>query len=211
MVLAMLVTLIILGIGITVMWVSTSGMKVSANLSRRQEALYAAEVGIERGRALLLANTDWTALLKGTACTAGAPLPPPFVDPRGRVLCAATDRLQNIIFVPAPTSGLDDRVGQKMTYTVWIRNDWNTECDTKASKASKVTCAGGKMGDLDDISTDNNSRVILRAEGIGRDGLAYVALEAVVSRGVGLAGGQQYTQAGLNAQGSSSMKGSISD
>lgn len=120
--------------------------------------------------------------------------------------------MQNIIFVSAPTSGRDDRIGQKMTYTVWVRNDWNTECDTNQSKASKVTCASGVKGDIDDISTDHNSRVVLRAEGIGRDGLAYVALEAIVSRGTGIAGGQCMAQeGGCGGQGTNAVKASLSN
>jgi hypothetical protein len=87
-----------------------------------------------------------------------------------------------------------------MTYTVWVRNDWTVECDTKASKAKDVICGlSGKTGHMSKINMDNNSRVILRAEGVGRDGLSYVALEAVVSRGYSLSSTGAYGQSGFGA------------
>ncbi len=210
MVLAMLVTLVILGIGITVMWVSTSGMKVSTNITRRQEALYAAEVGIERARAMLMANTNWTNLLKGTSCTVALPV---FDDYKGLPLCVGTDILRNLGVTAGyagPASGADP-VAQRMVYSVWIRNDWMVECDDKASKAKSVACgkSGKTKGDLDTINTDNNGRVIVRSEGLGRDGLSYVAIEAVISRGVEGTLAKSYTQAGINAQGTNSGKGSF--
>ena len=65
LVLTLLVTLVILAVGLTAMWLSSSGMKMSGNLTRRQEALYAAEAGMEHARSVLANTPIWDNLLNG--------------------------------------------------------------------------------------------------------------------------------------------------
>jgi hypothetical protein len=212
MVLALLITMIILGVGITVMWVSSSGMKVSGNITRRQEALYTAEAGIERARAIIGAFTgDYDTLLRGCGT-------PEDDTVKGNVLCdpVSSLKLSGISLIDSSTTSASEAapaLQANAKYTVWIRNDWMAECTTDASHASKVDCdQDGTVGSHDKSQAmyhDENRRIILRAEGIGRDGLSYVAVEVVLVGAGAATGAGQYNQLGMNAQGSHSSTAQI--
>jgi len=80
LVVTMLATLVLLGLGLVVIWVGASQTRIGGNLNRRQEALYAAESGLSRARAVLAATASWTAHTE-TGC-GGADS-----ATKGRVLC----------------------------------------------------------------------------------------------------------------------------
>jgi Tfp pilus assembly protein PilX len=222
LVLALLVTLIILGIGLTVMWVASSGSKMSGNITRRQEALYSAEAGIERARALLYASPNsWGDFLKG--CTSATRN----IDDVGVVMCDAPNTgatpLQWTLVIGGTTTTATEtqKFGganmDKLQYTVWIRNDWGSEGCLQVTK-SKWDCddppdgvGETKTNDIKGTNTkfEKNGRVIIRSEGIGRDGLSTVTLEVIVTKPGSAAAASSYSQAGLNAQGSNSGKAAI--
>jgi Tfp pilus assembly protein PilX len=207
LVLSLLVTLIVLGVGLTVMWAASSGLRVAGNVTRRQEAMYAAEAGMEMAKAVLATTSSWSSLLAApTGCT------PLSDDLKGIVLCAGTEPLQNKEVAPAAAATTHALPGgSSMKYTVWIRNDWGTECDSTETNKNNVDCDGNPGADPTLRDTDGNNRVIVRSEGLARDGVSFVALEAVIARGgAGPAAEAAYSQGGLNAQGSSSAKVSIS-
>jgi len=172
LVLAMLVTIVILGVGLTAIMLSSSGMKVSGNIVRRQEALAVADTGIMRGLTILRANatTDWDCLLGSPSCTS-LPCSPtiPYDAQKGYVLCDNATPLENerlISSVPTNLTGnsaADTSYGENLTYTVYIRND-PTEIVTRGTAFD-----------------DEDKRVILRSEGRGRDGLSFFGIEAVVT------------------------------
>lgn len=80
-----------------------------------------------------------------------------------------------------------------LTFTVFIRND-QAEIDNNPTT--------GQV-------TDINRRVVLRAEGLGRDGLSYFAIETVVNASAPVATESSYNQIGGNAQGTNSTAGNI--
>lgn len=180
---ALLVTLIILGIGLTAMWLSSSGTQVAGNITRKQEALYAAETGIARARAVLSSNGDWTALL-GSAGGAGCtPAATKDSTRHGNVLCdsaVGNIPLQDVRVIEAgsATAGVTNLANVR--YTVWIRNDPQ---EINLGDAGGFAPDGG--GALAGPYTDLDQRVIVRAEGVARDGLSIVVLEAVISRAPG--------------------------
>jgi hypothetical protein len=232
LVLALLVTLIVLGIGLTVMWVASSGQKISGNITRRQEALYAAEAGVEYARTVLNdpANANWTNTFL-TVASCGATRD--YLDlteaaSYGRVLCVSGTPIQDTPLISgantqsalASTPGGQQAV-DGLKYTVWIRNDWASEgCVAASGTPSKIDCGdpgagtypngtGGEAGDIALMNNDRNGRVIIRSEGIARDRTSRVTVEVIVTRPGGLTTASEYTQAGLNAQGSNSGKASV--
>ena len=144
---------------------SSSGMKISGNISRRQEALGAAETGIERAQSVLRANAtnDWDLLLAG--CGGGA------VAGKGEILCDGATPIKNEPVIPntvAPPPGTAETATTwgsfktNVSYTVYVRND---PVETTANPA------------ID----DEDKRVVIRSEGVGRDGLSFFAIEAVIA------------------------------
>jgi hypothetical protein len=164
LVLTLLVTLVILGVGLTAMWMATSATKVTGNINRRLEAMNAAEAGIFHAREVLIANIDdWNTLIAGT----GTPCASKSWegDDKGRVLCDGTDELEREEVVESSSSTFARASipnANQITYTVYIRND-----DDEAE------AAGGSY------QVDVDRRVVIRSEGRGRDAMSYVALEAV--------------------------------
>jgi len=166
LVLAMLVALVILGVGLSALFLSNSGMRVSGNLSRRQEALGAAETGTERALDILRANAtnDWDSLLgdltSATACTAATG----YTAVKGNILCDGTTPLENVQVVATVPTGLPASYGDYLTYTVYIRND-------------PTETASSKLGPFD----DEDKRVVIRSEGLGRDGVSFFAIETIIA------------------------------
>jgi Tfp pilus assembly protein PilX len=213
LVLALLVALILLGFGLAVMWVASSGIKSTASINRRQEAMYAAEAGVERARGLLAAEgSNWTALLGGCGCAQLDKL-------RGHILCGPNHYcLKDVQVVESSTrswaaqSKRDPSLGNYQ-YTIWIRNDWEEECDSPEADLSLVDCDGdGSRGTRADITAamqDTNGRVLVLVEGRARDGLSTVKLEVSFARvNAGNAAGSGYEgQKGMGGQGSGSLLG----
>ncbi len=168
LVLVLLVSLLLLALGLTAMWVSSSGVRVTANLARRQEALAAAEVGIERARSVLAGAGDWNPLLgdaSSSVLCATSPVTPRDVK-KGNILCDGGRPLKDIPVIESAsstTAAAPELASYK--YTVWIRND---PVETAINSA--------EMGPF----LDRDRQVILVAEGQGRDGLSYVAIEVTV-------------------------------
>ena len=197
LVLALLVTMVILAIGLTAMWLSSSGMKMSGNIARRQEALYAAEAGLDYARYVLKNTADWGPLLAGCGGTKDD------LPGRGAVLCGSkmTLPLQDVSLVnqPGHTTNIDSpetnkraKWMAKLQYTVFVRND---EAEMK------------EKGIL--LNNDKDWRVVLRAEGIGRDHLSFFAIEAVVSRASASLDEDEYSQLGGSAQNQNSQEGVV--
>jgi len=196
LVLALLVSLILLGFGLTVMWVASSGVRTSANINRREEAVYAAESGVDHARLILgaLSATQWNDQLLGNAaagCTPACPLDPV----KGRIVCGPGNICLSGIQVLANTS--QSWVGQNPTdpsisnyqYTIWIRNDWQDECDTAITDCTQVNTGNSSCGNsngtcstADGPMIDNNGRIVAFVEGIARDGLSSVRLEVFLTR-----------------------------
>lgn len=213
LVLALLLALILLGLGLTVMWVASSGVRTSANINRRQEAMYAAEAGVERARGLLAApGSNWTALLAGCGCAQ-------LDRRRGHILCDPNRYcLKDVPVVESSSQSWpaqrhrDPSLGSYQ-YTIWIRNDWMEECDSPEADLSLVDCDGdgspGTLADLAAAMRDNNGRVLVLVEGRARDGLSTVKLEVSFARQPAgtPAGGGYESQKGLGGQGSGALVG----
>lgn len=214
---ALLVTLIVLGIGLTAMWLASSGTRISGNLTRRQEALYAAETGIERAQALLRARADWATLLRGGDGSLCTPTVTSYVPGKGLVLCDGATPLENVFFVTGSSAASSDprtaQMAHNLRYTVYVRNDdveyqWCNGTNEPGEPAGADTgdCdgdgSGGTAADLDlQRFGDHDRRVVLRAEGVGRDGLSQLAIEATVGAAVTAPVRASYGQKGGSGQG----------
>jgi hypothetical protein len=181
---ALLFALLAFGISLAVMWVSSHARRTQPRPNHRQDALFAAEAGLERARVILSRAADWNPALRGcdaasdgrkgvTLCDAHQGEPLPLVEIR------AIDPWNRL---PADGKGAGL---EKIAYTVWVRNDWSVECDSPETDATQIDCDGDGKHDADDEAlarTDTNGRVIVRSEGVGRDGLTTVVIEAIVGR-----------------------------
>ena len=197
LVLALLVTMVILAIGLTAMWLSSSSMKMSGNIARRQEALYAAEAGLDYARYVLKNTSDWGPLLAGCGGSKDD------TTGRGAVLCSQKNTLPlqdvSLFNEPGSTTKIDSpqtnkraKWMAKLNYTVFIRND----------EAEMVEKGIGR-------NDDSDWRVVLRAEGTGRDQLSFFAIEAVVSRASASLDEDEYSQLGGSAQNQNSEEGVV--
>jgi len=191
LVIAVLITLLLVGLGLSAMWLGSQSAHVTGSLARRQEAIYAAEAGIERARAVLEVSTAWDTLL-GTATggRCGATLDEP--AGKGNVLCDGATPMEHAMPAATQTAALAPVV-TSARYTLFIRND-----------PSEAAQAGGRYHDTD-------RRVIVRSEGRGADGVSVVTIEAMLLVGGGGGPGSvpDYSQAGLNSGGSNSGQTTI--
>ncbi len=195
MILAMLVTMLILGIGITAMWISSSNMKVSGNLTRRQENVYTAEAGLEHARIVLLTSTfSWSELLTSINCNATKD----DIGGKGKVLCAGALPATPLEDIPIIQGSKVQGAGRaNMAYTIWIRND-------------DVEAAANIVAGIPE-QQDNDGRLVARVGATGKDQLSYFALEVVLTAPVASGGVKEgyVGQLGGGAQGAHSGKGSI--
>jgi hypothetical protein len=181
MVLALLVTMLILGVGLTAMYLSSSAMKVSGNITRRQEAMSASETGVERGLAVLnnIGPDAWSTLLPPGKC--GATLDDQPVlrinklpdKKKGVVLCDNGVALEGISLLEDSSTTVALAGAPSManlTYTVFIRND-DAEAYLLWATSSPNVAAW---------ETDIDRRIVLRVEGTARDSLSFFAVEVVV-------------------------------
>jgi hypothetical protein len=159
LVLVLLIALVLTALGLTSIYLASSGMKVSGNITRRQEALASTETGREHAMWVLGRTTNWDLLLQGCGHPRDA------ATTKGVVLCDPVGGGGGIADVPVLELGSQSHTRlpglAKMTYTVYIRND-----DLEVSRGLRYD--------------DQDHRVVLRIEGVGRDGLSYVAVENVV-------------------------------
>ena len=141
---------------------------------------------------MLSAASSWTSLLgtaSGGACSATKDEP----NGRGNILCDGTTALESVKVIETEAVSATGAGLAGIRYTVYIRND------------PAEVAAGSKF-------TDNDRRVVVRAEGVGRSGQGAVALEATLVAGASTSGnGGTYSQAGQNAAGSNSGKTAIGD
>jgi Tfp pilus assembly protein PilX len=213
LVLSLLVTLLLLGVGLGSMWSASNATRISGNLTRRQEALNAAETVVHRAMALLRNAGDWQALLDGTLCSATRDEP----ATHGMVLCAAATPLENtpVVDSSSATHALLPGTMANVQYTIWVRNDpaehsWCNGVLDPGETADSGDCNGdGSNNSQDDIirNTDSDQRVLVRAEGTGLDAYSVATLEAIVSNGGTTTQIGDYSQSGMNGQGTNSATG----
>jgi hypothetical protein len=144
LVLTLMLTLVILGIGLMAMYMSSSTTKVSSNLVRRQEAMQAARAGMAQARAVLLqlvgtggsTNPNFSPALRGTFCSSGTPPTPAvriasYIPGKGWPLCQGVSAaspagpMQNVAVVGggATTTAFGGTDYTNVQFTAWIRND----------------------------------------------------------------------------------------
>jgi len=184
----LLVMIALLGLGVTALWLTSGNMSVGASTNLRNQALYVAEVGIERVRndlnratppAPYLTVPEWkTALLNGKTASAprnfkptlGVYASPPDMagkpDGVGVIYYEGNTALDDL---PWPPVGFDRgaaATARMGTYTVWIRND-TAELRQIPTK----------------ISADDNNTMVVRSEGVAADGKTRVVLEVTMGPG----------------------------
>jgi len=183
----MLIMIVLLGLGMTSLFLSKSNTQMLANTNMRSQALYVAEAGLERARDILNGpvSPDLTALLGGTGHvpTPGDEIPTTVDDVtglpvgRGAILPDTSGipllRISYPISVAhgEPTPGSPaGMISQLMgTYTVYVRNDV-AEC-----RKGKFTVDGDLAG--------GNKIVVIRSEGTAMDGRTTVVLEMTMGGG----------------------------
>jgi hypothetical protein len=169
----LLVMLTLLGLGVMTLWLTSANLQVGSTVNQRTQALYVAEAGLERARAVLNAPTApvLTTLLVGA--TAGYDDVPTALDANGypngvgAILRDGATSLRNISFPPASfgrSAGTADSPTATVmgTYTVWIRND------LAELRQGFYAVDGG------------NTTVTIRSRGVAADGRTNVVLEATM-------------------------------
>jgi len=201
LVVVMLIMIVLLGLGMSGLFLTKSNMQMLTNTNLRNQALYVAEAGLERARDVLNGpvSPDLTALLGGAGHVANpADEIPTQVDAvyglpigRGAILTDSSGTpLLRISYptsvyhaepVPGNPNGLS--VALMGMYTVYIRNDV-AEC-----RQGKFTVDGAAAG--------GNQVVVIRSEGTAIDGRTTVALE--MTMGAGTNSGAQQGAGGIAA------------
>lgn len=190
----MLIMLVLLGLGMTGLFLAKSNVQMLTNTNLRNQALYVAEAGLERARDILNGPVapDLTALLGGLGhvategdeiptavdATSGLPLG------RGAVLTdtggAPLYRINypTSVYHAEPVPGNPDGLSAQLmgVYTVYIRND-------------VADCRRG-LFTVDGEAAGGNQVVVIRSEGIAMDGRTTVVLEMTMGGG-GDSGEQQ--------------------
>ena len=169
LVVILLSMLTLLGLGVATLWLTSTNLQVGGTVNLRMQALYVAEAGLERARAVMnaAAEPNLTTLLSGASGSLDDV--PTAVDSKGypngvgAVFRDGATSLWNIPFPPASfgrTSGsAENPIAANMgTYSVWIRND-----------LAEVRQAM--------FTNDANRTVIVRSRGVASDGRTNVVLE----------------------------------
>ena len=190
----MLIMIVLLGLGMTGLFLTKSNIQMLTNTNLRNQALYVAEAGLERARDILNGpvSPDLTALLGG----AGHPGNPDdeipntldsvYGLPVGRGAILTDTAGGSLSHVNYPTSVFhgeavpgNPRVMPNSLmgmYTVYIRND-------------TAECRMGKFT-VDGVAAGGNQVVVVRSEGTASDGRTTVVLEMTM----GVAAGNVTTQ-----------------
>jgi Tfp pilus assembly protein PilX len=221
LVLALLVSLILLAFGLTVMWVASSAQRASTNISRRQEAMYAAEAGVEQARAILSGLNDWNGVLGWSSPNNWLCACPNSDQLRGCILRdGAGTCLQNMQVVDLGSASwaaqnAADPTLKNYSYTIWVRNDWEDECDPTTAHPITNCNADCYWGDTltgtgcGYTMHDINGRIVVLVEGVARDGLSSVRLQIVLARtpAMNTSMGGYEGQKGFSGQGPSALMG----
>jgi hypothetical protein len=178
--LVMMLMISLFGLGITALWLTSGNMQIGTNVNQRTQALYCAEAGIERARAVLnaLPAPNINTLLQGSGDAADDI--PSTLDASGNpvgvgaTLLDGTTVLKAVVFPPASfkrgdTSATAPVSATMGTYTVWIRND-TAEC---------------RQGNY---LNDANGSVRIRSRGLAPDNLTTVVLEVAMGGAPGSSG-----------------------
>jgi len=190
----MLIMIVLLGLGMTGLFLTRSNVVMLTNTNLRNQALYVAEAGLERARDILNGPIapDLTALLGGAGHMANpSDEIPSTLDPiyglpvgRGAILTDTSGVLLQSVNYPTSVSHGEAVPGNSRVfpgalmgvYTVYIRNDI-------------AECRMGKFT-IDGIASGGNKIVVLRSEGTASDGRTKVVLEMTMG-GTGAAGAAQ--------------------
>ena len=194
LVVVMLIMIVLLGLGMSGLFLTRSNMQMLVNTNLRNQALYVAEAGLERARDILNGpvTPDLTALLGGAGHVANpADEIPTEVDavyglPNGRGAILTDTSGAPLLRISYPTSvyhaepvpGNPDGLNVALMgmYTVYIRND-------------VAECRRGRFT-IDGEAAGGNQVVVIRSEGTALDGRTTVILEMTMGGGGG-GGGQQ--------------------
>jgi hypothetical protein len=185
----MLLMIVLLGLGMSGLFLARSNVQMLTNTNLRNQALYVAEAGLERARDILNGPVapDLTALLGGTghvhnpADEIPSTLDSVYGQPvgRGAILTDTSGaplykvNYPTSVFHGEPVPGNPGGLSAALmgAYTVYIRND-TAEC-----RKGKFTVDGSAAG--------GNQVVVIRAEGTALDGRTTVALEMTMGAGGG--------------------------
>jgi hypothetical protein len=185
----MLIIVVLLGMGMTGLFLTKSNMQMLTNTNLRNQALYVAEAGLERARDILNSpvTPDLTSLLGGAGhmLNPGDEIPNALDSahglPVGRGAVLTDTSGAPLLRVNYPTSvfhgeaipGNPDGLSVALmgSYTVYIRND-TAEC-----RKGRFTVDGEVAG--------GNQIVVIRSEGTAVDGRTTVVLEMTMARGMG--------------------------
>ncbi len=196
LVVVMMVTVAVTTLGVTASWMASTHVRVSQNVTDRQNALYAAEAGLERAREILASSTNWgsdflapTLIPPGAAGANGANMTAPPLDPPS----ASAGNLKKKGRPMIKTAG-----GTISTPSNWLYNvcyPCGTRCNTQGTSCCDNVCPGSSgrysvwirnntaeiaQGVIDG---DNDGLVIVHVEGYSADGVAKVTLEVGVAKG----------------------------
>jgi hypothetical protein len=185
----LLIMIVLLGLGMSGLFLTKSNVQMLTNTNLRNQALYVAEAGLERARDILNGpiKPDLTALLGGAGHLANPTdeIPSQLDSVRGLPVgrgAVLTDTAGvPLVQVSYPTSishgepvpGNPQGLTSPLMgiYTVYIRND-TAEC-----RMGKFTVDGEAAG--------GNQVVVIRAEGTASDGRTTVVLEMTMGGGGG--------------------------
>jgi hypothetical protein len=188
LVVVMLIMVVLLGLGMSGLFLTKSNVQMLTNTNLRNQALYVAEAGLERARDILNGpvTPDLTALLGGAGHVANPEdeipnsLDPVYGLPVGRGAILTDTAGVPLFRVNYPTSishgeavpGNPRVVANSLMgiYTVYIRND-TAEC-----RLGKFT--------VDGIAAGGNAVVVVRSEGTASDGRTTVVLEMTMGGAV---------------------------
>ncbi len=188
LVVVMLIMVVLLGLGMSGLFLTKSNVQMLTNTNLRNQALYVAEAGLERARDILNGpvTPDLTALLGGAGHIANPEdeipnaLDPVYGLPNGRGAVLTDTAGVPLFRVNYPTSishgeavpGNPRVMPNSLMgiYTVYIRND-TAEC---------------RMGNftVDGIAAGGNEVVVVRSEGTASDGRTTVVLEMTMGGAV---------------------------
>ena len=199
LVVVMLIMLVLLGLGMTGLFLAKSNVQMLTNTNLRNQALYVAEAGLERARDILNGPVapDLTALLGGIGHvpTQGDEIPNAVDEVsglpigRGAILTDTSGaplyriNYPTSVYHAEPIPGNPDGVSAQLmgVYTVYIRND-------------VAECRRG-LFTVDGEAAAGNEVVVIRSEGTAMDGRTTVVLEMTMGGGGG--GGEEQGAGGI--------------
>lgn len=175
LIVVLMVMLALLGMGVMTLWLTSANLQVGGSVNLRTQALYVAEAGLERARAVLNAAAAPSLNTLMAGATAGSDEVPTALDATtgqpngvGAILREGTTSVMNVAFPPASFARGSGTAAAPVsstmgTYTVWIRNDL-ADLRMAAATASSMTA-------------DSNQTVVVRSRGVASDGRTTVVLE----------------------------------